>query len=219
MALSAFGCFCRGAQQGRFPQLSDRDDLWQLLVTITVQKAIDHIRHERRQKRGAGAVLDEAALAGTRDSGADEPGMEQILGREPTPEFAAQVAEECERLLHCLGEGSLRLIALKKMEGYSDEEIATQLGCARRTVVRKLRRHPQPLERSDPEPRGGRYAMSEPVRVGLGFWPPAVEALWTKRVISSRRPAKRLVYPLSFPASRTTWPTWRVQSALRACRN
>jgi DNA-directed RNA polymerase specialized sigma24 family protein len=26
------------------------------------------------------------------------------------------------------------------MEGYSDEEIAAQLGCARRTVVRKLRR-------------------------------------------------------------------------------
>ena len=64
----------------------------------------------------------------------------QILGREPTPEFAVQVAEECERLLRCLGEESLRSVALKRMEGYSDEEIATQLGCARRTVVRKLRR-------------------------------------------------------------------------------
>jgi RNA polymerase sigma factor (sigma-70 family) len=140
VALSAFGCFCRGAQQGRFPQLTDREDLWQLLVTITVQKAIDHIRHERRQKRGAGAVLDEAALAGTGNTSSEEPRMEQILGREPTPEFAAQVAEECERLLHCLGDSNLRAVALKKMEGYSDDEIATQLGCARRTVVRKLRR-------------------------------------------------------------------------------
>jgi DNA-directed RNA polymerase specialized sigma24 family protein len=140
VALSAFGCFCRGARQGRFPQLTDREDLWQLLVTITVQKAIDHIRRERRQKRGGGDVLDEAALAGTRGTTADEPGMEQILGREPTPEFAAQVAEECERLLHCLGEGNLRWVALKKMEGYGDEEIAAQLGCARRTIVRKLRR-------------------------------------------------------------------------------
>jgi RNA polymerase sigma factor (sigma-70 family) len=140
VALSAFGCFCRGAQQGRFPQLSDREDLWQLLVTITVQKAIDHIRRERRLKRGGGAVLDEAALAGIGNTTTEEPGMEQILGREPTPEFAAQVAEQCERLLRCLGEGSLRTVALKKMEGYSDDEIATQLGCARRTVVRKLRR-------------------------------------------------------------------------------
>ena len=140
VALSAFGCFCRGAQQGRFPQLSDRDDLWQLLVTITVRKAIDHIRRERRQKRGAGEVLDEAALAGNRDTSTDEPGMERILGREPTPEFAAQLAEECERLLRCLGEGSLRDVALRKMEGYSDQEIANQFGCARRTIVRKLRR-------------------------------------------------------------------------------
>jgi RNA polymerase sigma factor (sigma-70 family) len=140
VALSAFGCFCRGAEQGRFPQLSDREDLWQLLVTITVQKAVDHIRRERCLKRGAGATLDEAALAGLREHSADEPAMEQILGREPTPEFAAQIAEECERLLQCLGEGNLRAVALKKMEGYSDEEIATQLGCARRTIVRKLRR-------------------------------------------------------------------------------
>jgi RNA polymerase sigma factor (sigma-70 family) len=140
VALSAFGCFCRGAEQGRFPQLSDRADLWQLLVTITIQKAIDHIRRERRQKRGAGAVLDEAALAGSGETPGDEAAMEQILGHEPTPEFAAQVAEECERLLHSLGDGNLRSVALKKMEGYSDEEIAAQLGCARRTVVRKLRR-------------------------------------------------------------------------------
>src|SRR5438874_663123 len=56
VALSAFGCFCRGAEQGRFPRLSDRDDLWHLLVTITVQKAIDHIRRECRHKRGGGAV-------------------------------------------------------------------------------------------------------------------------------------------------------------------
>ena len=140
VALSAFGCFCRGAQEGRFPQLTDRDDLWHLLVTITIQKAIDLIRRERRQKRGAGAVLDEAALAGIGERSGDEAGMAQILGREPTPEFAAQVAEQFARLLHCLGDGSLRSLALKKMEGYSDEEIATQIGCARRTVVRKLRR-------------------------------------------------------------------------------
>ena len=29
VALSAFDSFCRGAEQGRFPRLDDRDDLWQ----------------------------------------------------------------------------------------------------------------------------------------------------------------------------------------------
>ena len=38
VALSAFDSFCRGAEQGRFPQLDGRDDLWHLLVVITVRK-------------------------------------------------------------------------------------------------------------------------------------------------------------------------------------
>src|SRR5262249_9537959 len=35
VAVNAFDSFFRGAQMGRFPQLLDRDDLWQLLVMIT----------------------------------------------------------------------------------------------------------------------------------------------------------------------------------------
>ena len=38
VALSAFDSFCRGAEQGRFPQLHDRDNLWRLLVCITDRK-------------------------------------------------------------------------------------------------------------------------------------------------------------------------------------
>src|SRR5690242_18871300 len=40
-ALSAFNSFCEGAKQGRFPNLADRDDLWHLLVLITIRKAHD----------------------------------------------------------------------------------------------------------------------------------------------------------------------------------
>jgi len=140
VALSAFDSFCRGANEGRFPQLHDRDDLGQLLVAITAHKALDLVRCESRQKRGGGAVLDEAALTGTAGSGAGETGLEQILGREPSPEFALQVAEECQRLLRCLGDDTLRSVALWKMEGRNNDEIAAQLGCAPRTVARKLRR-------------------------------------------------------------------------------
>src|ERR1700730_12791590 len=46
VALSAFDSFCRGAEQGRFPQLVDRDDLWRLLLVITERKAIDAVNHE-----------------------------------------------------------------------------------------------------------------------------------------------------------------------------
>jgi hypothetical protein len=60
-ALSAFDSFCRGAAEGRFPRLGGRDDLWRLLVSITVRKAQAVARHERRLKR-VGRVAGEAAL-------------------------------------------------------------------------------------------------------------------------------------------------------------
>jgi DNA-directed RNA polymerase specialized sigma24 family protein len=139
VALGAFDSFCRGAEQGRFPRLNDRSDLWQLLVLLTARKAFDLAQHERRQKRGGGAVLDEAALACPADSSAQEAALQQIEGSEPTPAFAAQVAEEYGRLLDRLDSLELRSVAVRKLEGYSNEEIATQLGCGLRTVERRLR--------------------------------------------------------------------------------
>jgi DNA-directed RNA polymerase specialized sigma24 family protein len=140
VALSAFDSFCRAAEQGRFPQLHDRRDLWQLLVLLTARKACDLVQSERRQKRGGGAVLDEAALPGPSGSSTGEAGLAQVIGAEPTPAFAAQVADECRRLLDQLGDAQLRAVALGKLEGYTNEEIAAQLGCGLRTVERKLDR-------------------------------------------------------------------------------
>jgi DNA-directed RNA polymerase specialized sigma24 family protein len=132
VALSAFHSFCQGAEQGRFPQLNDREDLWHLLVVITARKAQDLIVHERRQKRGG------ATQPGTHDPQA-QPDLDEIIGREPTPEFAAQVADECERLLGLLDDPGLRAVAQWKMEGYNTDQIAARLGCVARTVERKLR--------------------------------------------------------------------------------
>jgi RNA polymerase sigma factor (sigma-70 family) len=139
VVLSAFDSFCRGAAGGRFPQLEDRDDLWQVLVVVTTRKAIDLVHHERRHKRGGGKVLDEAACRGYRGAPAEPQDLGQIIGREPTPAFAAEVAEEVERLLAGLGDAQLRAIALLKLEGYTIEEIGARLGCAHRTVRRRLR--------------------------------------------------------------------------------
>src|SRR5262249_28661015 len=38
VALSAFDSFCRRAEGGEFARLSDREDLWQLLVVLTERK-------------------------------------------------------------------------------------------------------------------------------------------------------------------------------------
>jgi DNA-directed RNA polymerase specialized sigma24 family protein len=137
VALSVFDSFCQRAATDRFPQLQDRDDLWRLLVVMAARKAINLVQHDHRQRRGGGHVVGEHALPPAGNE-ADGPGLEQIIGREPTPEFAALVAEEYERLLARLDDSSLRQVAIWKLEGYSNEEIARQLDCSIRTVERKL---------------------------------------------------------------------------------
>lgn len=137
VALSAFQSFCRGVEAGRFPQLSDRDSLWRLLVVITARKAINQAQYEAREKRGGGRVSGESGLRAPKEEG---PAIEQVVGQEPDPAFAAEVAEECRLLLAELEDGCLRQIALWKMEGFTNEEIAAKLGRSLPTVERKLAR-------------------------------------------------------------------------------
>jgi RNA polymerase sigma factor (sigma-70 family) len=143
VALSAFASFCRGAAEGRFPHLADRHNLWALLIVITARKTCDQLRHERSRRQGGGKVRGESALlkAPRAGEGADseEAGLAQVLGREPSPAFAAQMAQEFERLLERLGDEQLRAVALWKLENYSNAEIAAKLGCALSTVERRLR--------------------------------------------------------------------------------
>jgi DNA-directed RNA polymerase specialized sigma24 family protein len=139
VALSAFDSFWRGAERGRFNELLDRDSLWRLLVTITVRKARDLRRSLRRQKRGGGAVLGESELQGAAAAVAADACLEQMVSREPSPELAAQFAEECRRLLARLDNAALQALALLKMEGYTNDQLASRLGCGLRTIERKLR--------------------------------------------------------------------------------
>jgi len=136
-ALSAFDSFCASAAKGRFPQLDDRDDLWHILVTLTRRKALDQVRRQQRQKRGGGRAVSESTLAGT-GTGESWSFFDEVAGREPTPEFAAMVADECRQRLESLRDDSLRRVALMRMEGYTNDEIARILDCGLRTLTRKL---------------------------------------------------------------------------------
>jgi len=136
-ALSAFQSFCQGAARGRFPRLDDRHDPWRVLVTITARKAADQIERARSLKRGGGRLLDEAALDGP-DPERRIGGLDQLPGPDPTPEFAAMVAEQYQRLLDLLGDEALRSIAVWKLEGYTVKEIAQRLDRSERMVAYKL---------------------------------------------------------------------------------
>jgi DNA-directed RNA polymerase specialized sigma24 family protein len=138
VALSAFESFCRGAEQGRFPRLDDRGNLWALLMRITNRKAFNQKKHDLAARRGAGKVQQASALpAEESEAGV----LDHLISREPDPLFAAEMAEECRRLLDLLGEADhLREVALWKLEGFTNEEVAGKLGRTVATVERKLSR-------------------------------------------------------------------------------
>jgi DNA-directed RNA polymerase specialized sigma24 family protein len=129
VALSAFMRFHRGVQQGRFPHLHDREDLWRILFTLTVRGAANLVRDQTREKRGGGRVRGDSALGA--GEGPPDDG--------PTPEEALLMEEGLVRLLDALGKDELRQIALARMEGYSNAEIARQQDCAEVTIERRLR--------------------------------------------------------------------------------
>ena len=141
VALSAFKSFCLGARNGKFPKLTDRNSLWSLLVAITVHKSIDLIRRENRRKRGGTGKARGDDLAGSPPLN-EAPSLSEIVKHEPTPEFAAQIGDQFERLIKRLDDADdadLIVIAVLKMQGESTVDIARQMGCVRRTVERKLR--------------------------------------------------------------------------------
>ncbi len=128
VALSAFDSLCAGAARGRFPQLSDRNTLWPLLVAVTRHKCADLVRNERRAKRGGAA--NRSPL---------DP--DDLFARGPSPEFAAELSDELDRRLARLdrtGDPELRAVAMARLDGCTVVEIALRLGCVRRTVERKL---------------------------------------------------------------------------------
>src|SRR5262249_47464586 len=123
VALSAFKSFCQGVQQGRFSQLADRHNLWPLLVAITMHKCVDRLLRQGRRPTEA------------------LPPADVLFSQEPSPELAAQLADDLAHLLCLLdatGDAELRPIALGKMQGATTEELAVRFGCVRRTIERKL---------------------------------------------------------------------------------
>ena len=138
VVLSAFDGFLRGVADGRFTRLGDRHDLWQVLVMLTERRAIAVRRREQTLKRGRGEVRGESVFAAPDAPDSQRPGLDQAAGREPTPAFAAEMTERLRELLNQLTDNTQRRIALGKLAGYTNQELAKQLGLSLRAVERKL---------------------------------------------------------------------------------
>lgn len=136
VAISAFHSFVQAAQQGRFPALNDRSDLWKILVVITARKAVAQQRRHLAGTRPDAQLQGESAVSGPHD---DQRILEAVLSAEPSPELAAQFAEDFSLRLAQLPGDDFRRIALWRLEGFTNREIADKLGTYEVKIERKLR--------------------------------------------------------------------------------
>lgn len=118
---SVFRTFFRRHEQGKLA-VQHREQLWKLLVTITILKTRTHARRHTAEKRNAAA---EQAL----------PESFDFLDQQPTPEDALALWEEIEVALVDLPDKAWDILALR-LEGHPKSEIAKQLGVSRQTVHR-----------------------------------------------------------------------------------
>jgi RNA polymerase sigma factor (sigma-70 family) len=123
--------FFLGVRDGRFPRLNDRHDLWQVLLVILERRVID-LRRKKRQP-----VCGESAIGAKAEDASQCQGMQSVPCIEPTPEMVVQLEEELRARLSQLPEG-LRQVAVWRMIGHSNAEIARMLGRSERRVESKL---------------------------------------------------------------------------------
>jgi RNA polymerase sigma-70 factor (ECF subfamily) len=129
--------FFRRAKEGQF-QLDDQDNLWRLLVAITLTKIREKTRYHMRDKRG---MQHERALA----AGDDSVGP-ALPAAGPTPAEMAEFTDLLEATLAGLDEEERQVIQLKLQE-FTHDEVAEKLGCSERTVRRILKKVQTRLER------------------------------------------------------------------------
>jgi DNA-directed RNA polymerase specialized sigma24 family protein len=110
-------------RDGKYPDLNDRQGLWKLLISITLNKARALARKESRRLE----ILESEFWGKNFKKG------------DPSPEFAIEMNEQLEVLLGILGDQMLQRIAVAKLDGYTNAEIASQFCKSVPTIERKLR--------------------------------------------------------------------------------
>lgn len=128
VVLSAWRSFF--AATGRYQvDVPGDDNLWPLLVTMTLRKLSRQAARHTADRRSIDA---EVQLH-------DETNWPVIVSQDPTPAEAAMVTDEIENLMSGLAPID-REILTKRLQGEQHASIAAAVGCSERTVRRSLAR-------------------------------------------------------------------------------
>ncbi len=137
---SVFASFFRRHRAGEF-DIANWNDLWALLVTITVRKCVNKVEGFMSSKRNVDREIDQRQEF---DRGSS------IFGpsKEPAAEDVAIFNETLDHLFDQLPE-TLQEIVCLRLQGMSNLEISEKIGRSERTVYRALNRVRQIFQELD----------------------------------------------------------------------
>jgi RNA polymerase sigma-70 factor (ECF subfamily) len=124
---SVFRTFFRRSARGEFV-IDDANQLWRLLVTLTLRKARATARFHSTARRSVGAELPQP-IEGER--------RPEVFACQPDPTEAVAVVDEIEAILQGLPAVHAHVLQ-QRLQGASVADIATDLGLARQSVYRVL---------------------------------------------------------------------------------
>lgn len=124
-AAAALLSFWRRATNQGFPALTDRNDLWSLLVTITIRKVYRQRKRAMSRKRGGGNVQDWAP-----------EDLDSVVDNFPAPDAAAEF-EDTRRAAMSLLNSELVPVAQMWLDGKTALETANELGISERHIYRR----------------------------------------------------------------------------------
>ena len=130
VAQSVFRTFFRRTERGDL-RIHSSDQLWKLLVTITIRKA-------QMQGRRHGAGKRDATLEAN-----DSVALLAAIDREPGPDEARILDDEIERVLRTVPEherGLYRQVLELKLAGHSNRDVVGQLNLQSRYIDRMIAR-------------------------------------------------------------------------------
>ena len=135
VALSAINSFVRGVQENRFDKLRDDQELLKLLYVITSRKSNRYNERHHAAKRGGGMVRGESLFI-QGDDGSRGQSLADMAASEHSS--GDDFDNDVEDLIGRLDDETLVQIAILKLQGLSNTEIAQEMKCVERTVRRKL---------------------------------------------------------------------------------
>ncbi|MCA9138520.1 MAG: hypothetical protein KDB00_17230 [Planctomycetales bacterium] len=124
---SVWRSFFRRQQQGEF-HFEDWDEVWSLLVLMTVRRCARTANAARAAKRDVNRVANMPA---------EDSFHWQAMDRQPTPDEVVELSDLVINIMESL-EPRQRTIFTMRMQGFSVEEISAQVNRTERTVLRTL---------------------------------------------------------------------------------